>query len=306
VQLLSNPVYIGLIITALALLASVLVPVAIYLKQKSKKEISYRVITNVALFNIKDEVRENFEVRFRGLELQNASFVSVTVWNSGNAPIEEADFIDPISISFGQDARIIFFNIGTKPFNILGKYAGTEKECVEFKPRLFNKGYWIEVSAMLTEFSGNVHLEGLVKGVHSLKNANYPSVASLTNPSWNRIYILSLLVAQTCLLFAGLSFLNSFGPIFFEPASNYPSSNFQLIAFILLICFFFSGFCALELYLTSKAYRKISKADDSYIENVFSAAMEKFAEEARQLAAQEQAQTNRQSSTTKKVPKSTT
>lgn len=159
---------------------------------------------------------------------------------------------------------------------------------------------------MLTEFSGNVHVEGLVKGVHSLKNANYPSVARITNPSWNRIYILSLLVAQTCLLLAGLSFLNSFGPNFFSPASSYPSSDFQFMAFLLLICFSLSGFCALELYSTSRAYRMISKADDSYIESVFSAAMEKFTEEARQLAAQEQAQTTRQPSTTKKVPKSTT
>lgn len=120
-QLFSNPVWLGLIIAAVGILISLIVPVAIYQKQRSKKEISYRVITNVPLLNIKDEVKDNFKVLFHGEPVSDATFVSVNVWNSGNAPIEEADFIDPIKLSFGDNAKIIFSSAGSEP-EILSRY----------------------------------------------------------------------------------------------------------------------------------------------------------------------------------------
>jgi len=51
----------------------------IYLKQKSKKEISYTVLSDVALFNVKNEVKENFEVRFYRAAVSDASFVVVKI-----------------------------------------------------------------------------------------------------------------------------------------------------------------------------------------------------------------------------------
>src|SRR5258708_4364956 len=104
-----EPVYLGLIIGALALLTSVLVPVVIYLRGRSKKEISYAVYDSISLVNIKEEVKENFEVSYRGIPVQDATLQSVRVWNSGNVPIEEDDFVDPIKLDFGKDATVIFF-----------------------------------------------------------------------------------------------------------------------------------------------------------------------------------------------------
>ena len=113
---------LGLIIAALCLVTSVLVPIAIHLRERSKKEISYRVIDDVPLLNIKEEVKENFEVRYNGIPVKDATFLLVRVWNSGNVPIEEADFIDPIKLNFGKDATVIFSSIGSNPDNILGQY----------------------------------------------------------------------------------------------------------------------------------------------------------------------------------------
>src|SRR3989442_9175372 len=101
-EFLSNTVYLGLFIAALCLLTSVLVPVVIHLKEQSKKEISYIVFDDVPLLNIKEEVKENFEVRYKGIPVKDATFLNIRVWNSGNVPIEEADIIDPIKLDFGK------------------------------------------------------------------------------------------------------------------------------------------------------------------------------------------------------------
>src|SRR5437879_3661903 len=130
--LLGDPVWLGLIFTALCLLAAIIVPIVIYLKQRGNKVISYMVTNDVPLFNVKDEVKDNFEVRFHGEPVNDATFVSVHIWNSGNIPIEEADFVDPIKLSFGDNAKIIFSTIALKE-NILSRYESVgEKGYVTF------------------------------------------------------------------------------------------------------------------------------------------------------------------------------
>ncbi len=49
-------IYLGLIIGALGLLTSVLIPVVIHLKERSKKEVSYTVYDNIPLLNIKAHI----------------------------------------------------------------------------------------------------------------------------------------------------------------------------------------------------------------------------------------------------------
>src|SRR5260221_9556305 len=204
-EFLSNPVYLGLVIGALGLL----VPVVIYLKQRSKKEVSYHVYDSISLINIKEEVKENFEVSYRGIPVQDATLLSVRVWNSGNIPIEEADFIDPIKLDFGKVTTVIFYCVASDPDNILGQYKDLGGEgYITFIPRLFNKGYEITVTVMVTGFSGHVKAEGLIKGVHSIRNVKFPLNTSF---SWKIPFIGSLDACLSRLLIAVLCISIYFG-----------------------------------------------------------------------------------------------
>ena len=262
---LSNPVYLGLIIGALCFLTSVLVPVAIYLKERSKKEVSYAVYGNIPLLNIKEEIKESFEVSYMGIPVQDATLLNIRVWNSGKVPIEEADFIDPIKLDFGKDATVIFFRIGYNTDNILSQYTKslTGEGYITFKPRLLNKGYWISVVVMVTGFSGHVKAEGLIKGVHSIRNVKYPSN---TGASWKRTFFFSLFACEISLVVAAICIAASSGLKFYTQAPGYPSSLFDAISTVLLISVFLSGFTALEIFLSMKG----RQFDNTFIKQIFS------------------------------------
>ena len=281
-----EPVYLGLIIGALCLLTSVLVPVVIYLKERSKKEISYIVFDDMPLLNIKEEVKENFEVSYMGIPVQDATLLSVRVWNSGNVPIEEADFIDPIKLDFGKDATVIFFHIFSNPDNILSQYKKSlsGEGYITFKPRLFNKGYEIRVAVMVTGFSGYAKAEGLIKGVHSIRTVRFPSN---TGASWKRTFYFSLFACEISLVVAAICLLTSHGLKFFTQEPGYPSGLFEAIGTLLLFSVFFSGFTALEIYLGKKMTDRTSQSDDAYVKQIFSIVQANLEKEAQNQTPQQ-------------------
>ena len=153
-------------------MAAVIVPIAIHLKEKSKKELTYSIFDNVPLLNIKEAVKENFQVLYRGQPIPDAGFVSVIVRNSGDIPIEHADFVTPLKLDFGKDSNIFFAVTTTWPSELLTELNNSkEKSCVVFKPLLMNKGSLFSVSVMVANFRGSVKVEGLIKGV-KIRNAS--------------------------------------------------------------------------------------------------------------------------------------
>lgn len=257
----SNTAYLGLIIGALGLL----VPVVIYLKQRSKKEISYAVYGNIPLLNINEGVKEDFEVSYRGIPVKDAILLRVMVQNSGNVPIEEAEFIDPIKLGFGKDATVIFFRIGSDPDNILSEH--TEilwgEGYITFKPRLFNKGYKIFVTVMVTGFSGYVKAEGLIKGVRSIRSVRFPFN---TDFSWKRALFLSLFACEISLVIAVICLLTSTGLKFFTQEPGYPSSLFSAIGTLLFFSVLASGFATLEIFFDMIG----RQLDNTFIKQIFS------------------------------------
>lgn len=265
-EFLSNPVYLGLIIGAFGLL----VPVVIYLKQRSKKEISYTVYGNIPLLNIQEGIKENFEVSYRGIPVQDATLLSLRIWNSGNTTIEEADFIDPIKLDFGKDATVIFFRAVTNPDNILSQYTKSLKGegYITFKPRLLNKGYEIVVVVMVTGFSGYVKAEGLIKDVHSIRNVRFPST---TSHSWKWALIGSLYTYVFSLVIAAFCTLAFFGYKSITQATGYPSYTFLAVGFMVLISISFpSVITALDIYSAMKATKRTSQSDDTFVKQLFS------------------------------------
>jgi len=261
-------IYLGLIIGALGLLTSVLIPVVIYLKQRGKKEISYIVYDKVSLVNIKEEVKENFEVSYNGIPVRDATLLSIRVWNSGKAPIEEADFVDPIKLDFGKDAKLIFVSVASNPDNILGQFKHLGGEgYFTFKPRLFNKGYEITVTVMVTGFSGYVKAEGLIKGVHLIRNVKFPSY---TNLSWKLALFGALLTCVSGLVIGFSCILSFFGEKFITHGPDYVSSIFLFIGCMVLGVFFIPSAITVFEILSMKDTDRFSLYDSDFIKQLFS------------------------------------
>lgn len=273
-QILSDPVWLGLIFTALGLLAAIFIPLVIYLKSKNNKEISYRDIAIVPLFHINYQVKENFEVLFQGEPVSNATLISVEVWNSGNVPIEEADFIDPIKLSYGDEADIIFASIGSNPENILS-WIKLEKngKYLTFKPRLLNKGYRIVISSMVSGFSETIKVEGLIKGVHDIRKSNIvPDLFQSRNVYKYSSYIFQLMLSICIIvsLITGIDLIrqNNFGDLIQLP--KHPTDEQLIFLMTFVFGFMYAFFLLLLVSFSQMTKASQNKTDAIYIRDAFS------------------------------------
>lgn len=275
-QFLTNTVFLGLIIAALGILTSVLVPYIIHLRERNIKEISYVVFDNVPILSIKKEVKDSFEVRYNGYPVRDVTFLSIRIWNSGNVPIEEADVVDPIKLDFGEKATVIFCSTYTEHGNTVywdnnGNLGG--EGYLIFKPRLLNKGYGISVSVMVTGFRGYVTASGLIKGVHSIKKVRYTPKSNLP---LDRLLFYSIFALVISLAVSLVAMLTSFGLKLFIGSDGNLLDTLQWAGFFLLFSAFFSGLIAHEIYSRMKTATRNSQVDDDFIKNLFALAQIKM------------------------------
>jgi hypothetical protein len=152
---------------------------------------------------------------------------------------------------------------------------------ITFKPRLFNKGYRINVVVMVSGFSGNVKAEGLIKGARSIRNVRYPSFSK--GVPWKRTLIFSFIAFEISLALAVISLATSYGLKFFTQEPGYPSSGFQDIGTFLLFIVFLTGFSAFEIYWGMK----VTDRTKPFIKQIFSFVQESLEKEAQNQTPQQ-------------------
>src|SRR2546426_12256830 len=80
--------------------ASVWGVVWLYTKQRSRKEISYELISNAPIANIVSAVKERVEVLLDGKPAKDVRLLVFDVWNSGNIEVRRDDLDEQISFQF--------------------------------------------------------------------------------------------------------------------------------------------------------------------------------------------------------------
>jgi len=165
-------------IAFLALLAAIFVPIFIYRKQRDRKGISYRIFYDTIVFRSqKSEItyneRKGIEIRYVTYKdaskkekieeipvEENVYLVELKIWNSGDRPIKEEDFLDEkmklIEIDFGQDARVLDIQgFWTNPENIKVEIGDPkiDKNIISFqRPPYLIQGSSMSVRVLLTKY----------------------------------------------------------------------------------------------------------------------------------------------------------
>src|SRR5437660_3881886 len=98
-----------LFLTILAIAATLLVGIIgatvaywIYRRQRSKKEITYQVISDAPIANINKEVKDRVKILFDGNPVEDMNLLVLKVWNPGKVAVKRDDFDEPITFEFGE------------------------------------------------------------------------------------------------------------------------------------------------------------------------------------------------------------
>lgn len=74
---------------------------------RRKKELAFHIRTITPIANKPQDIAEKLEILFEGKRINDAHLIEVKLSNSGNVPIAPEDFVDNVSVAFGNEARVI-------------------------------------------------------------------------------------------------------------------------------------------------------------------------------------------------------
>jgi hypothetical protein len=205
-------------LTVLAILATVVVTVVVYLRQRQRKALEYQVVAVSPLVSVADEVKGKLQILFEGSPIQNAHLIVVKFVNTGNTPITESDFIAPLSLVFWEDHLETSY-IGETQVNryLIGKTKVLSTEVIETKPpnsqvsitakdatvlirpSLLNPQDSITIKVLVTEFEAMINVNARIIGVKQLTRYDL-------DQSKQRHYY-QFLIQLVILFFLGIFFL---------------------------------------------------------------------------------------------------
>lgn len=105
------------IVTLVAGCIGAIIAYWIFRKQRIRKEISYRVLSNAPVASISPDMVNDVEIRFNGQRVIGLRLLVLELQNSGNISVKPEDYIEPITFEFGRevlDANILY----TQPENL--------------------------------------------------------------------------------------------------------------------------------------------------------------------------------------------
>ncbi|MGZ3610287.1 MAG: hypothetical protein ACXVBU_09500 [Ktedonobacteraceae bacterium] len=153
-EFLSNPAWQLLLNLGIGFL-TIIVSVLIFRKQQTRRGLNYEIISDTPILSIKADVKDKVQILFDNKPVNHVRLVIIRIWNSGNAPILPNEYIDPISIAFGEGADIIDTDVlETSPSDIREKVRTSLKVNtgnVLLEPILLNSTDSLTIKILLTQ-----------------------------------------------------------------------------------------------------------------------------------------------------------
>jgi hypothetical protein len=156
---------------------SIVIAIIIYLAQRSRKKLSYEIISSETVVSAKYEFSEKIQILFQGQRVSEVNLLILKFTNSGNTPITSNDFEQSLSIKFNKLVNVLAVEITeTVPGNLKVEFSG-DKDVISIAPLLLNSGDTFSIKVLLGGFQSDVIVDGRIVGVKTIekKEDNPPS-----------------------------------------------------------------------------------------------------------------------------------
>ena len=203
------------VVAVLAAVVGAIVIIVDYLKQRYRKSVSYRILAETQLLSVKSELKEKLKINYESKEVENVSLVQVEVFNSGNLPVQDKEYDIPITIFFGEKARVLTTEVVRRSYG--GISVTSDGSAITLSRTLLNPGDSVTISALVTEKSV-INVSGRIVGANEI--AEY--IPKLRSSTFQLLLLSGLMVAGVIGFYVEISVFNQpelaskiFFPLFF-------------------------------------------------------------------------------------------
>lgn len=225
----------------LAVIAAITVPLIIYFLQKSRKKISYEIISNTQLVGIKNKIQDNIKILYEDKLVENVHLVSIRLINDGNQPIAIDDFATPIRVQLGNSTNILTYEVLEQNPSELNATIIRTEDRVEVQPLLLNSNDSFTLNILLNDYDESLCITARIKGV---KNIGLYKKSKFT------------IVNLVLFLYSLLGICAVFGVIYGKETNNDFISNVGFITYVTFMALSLLGLCAGIVRLIMKSFSR--------------------------------------------------
>jgi len=156
-------------------IAAVIVAVIMYWKQRKRKSLGYEVSSLTPLSSVDPGTlwsyqQAGLQFTFKGEAIPQAHFISIKFTNSGNVDLPKKDYDEPISLSFGEKAKVLAFRPVKKEPETISLTLKSDGSNVVINPTLLNSKDSFMIEVLVNGFDGEVRVGGRIVGVKEIKD----------------------------------------------------------------------------------------------------------------------------------------
>ncbi len=242
IDFLRDPVwqFVGALLALIALLVSIY----LFVLQRKKKSLVYDILILTPILGVKDKIVEgNVRIFFGRMPVKNVHLLVLKISNNGTVPIKTTDFEEPLTFHFGKDAKVLSVDIAVTIPPTLKPMLNVKPNYIVVEPTLLNAGDTAVLKILLAEYSGTIHPETRIVGVHDMRLGQYefrPLYMFAVASSVAEILLLIVILffsnyggisssVTSILLFAWFTICLLIGAIAFIPPLRYEQMNAQIV-----------------------------------------------------------------------------
>lgn len=229
------------LVGAIATIGAIIAAFVIYYLQKSKKRLSYEIISNTQLVGIENKVQDKIKIFYEDKLVENVHLVSIRFVNDGNQFVAIDDFTTPINVKFGEGTNILTGEVLEQNPSELNATIIRTEDRVEVQPLLLNSNDSFTLNILLNDYDESLCITARIKGV---KNIGLYKKSKFT------------IVNLVLFLYSLLGICAVFGVIYGKETNNDFISNVGFITYVTFMALTLLGLCAGIVRLIMKSFSR--------------------------------------------------
>lgn len=152
---------------AIALVA-IFVSIFLFRRGRQRRGLTYELST-VPVVSVDSVAADRVTVLYEGNPVRDVQFVDLAIVASGNQPIPEDSFAQPISMNFGAEALVLTATVTDRQPADLSVAISAEGSTIRVDPLLLNPGDQFRLRALVSN-PGETRLAGRIEGISNFAN----------------------------------------------------------------------------------------------------------------------------------------
>src|SRR6266568_876851 len=151
--------FLGVVVALIIGIPGLFISIRGLLQQRNLKRLDYEIINDTPILDVQQDSKVKIEVNDK--QVRNLRLVFLKIRNTGNVPIKEEDFVEPLAFKFRSGAEVLDSKIEEVIPSNLKPSLTVDSQSVTLKPLLLNPKDTIKLKMLLS--GSNEKIEGEVR-----------------------------------------------------------------------------------------------------------------------------------------------